>query len=186
MAVSIEGCSGAPEKLLSMHQLNLSCLPENYKMLYYIYHDVLWPSLPRVALRDDGKLGGYILAKMEEDTTKDPPGGHVTSLAVARNYRKLDIARSLMAASHELMENSMGGHHSALHVRVSNRAASSLYAGLGYYKEKVEVGYYADKEDALNMKKKFKRGLKHQEQQQSSSNKTTQAKFLDRKRTSRK
>lgn len=171
-----------------MHQLNLSCLPENYKMLYYIYHDVLWPPLPRVALRDDGKLGGYILAKMEEDTTKAPPSGHVTSLAVARNYRKLDIARSLMAASHELMEHAMGGHHSALHVRVSNRAASSLYAGLGYVQEKVEVGYYADSEDALNMKKQFTRGIEYKNQKPSGTDNSHVLNRVNmaRKRTARK
>ena len=45
----------------------------------------------------------------------------------------------------------------SLHVRVTNRAALGLYEGkLGYTKLDVEEKYYADEEDAYNMKKFFK------------------------------
>jgi len=41
-----------------------------------------------------------------------------------------------------------------LHVRVTNRAALGLYEGkLGYKRIDVEEKYYADEEDAYNMKK---------------------------------
>ena len=57
------------------------------------------------------------------------------------------------------------GHYCSLHVRISNRAAISLYKDvLGYEILKVEEAYYADKEDAYDMKLFF--------------NETTRAKLL--------
>jgi len=45
----------------------------------------------------------------------------------------------------------------SLHVRVSNRAALHMYRdNLGFEILGIEKGYYADKEDAYNMKKYFK------------------------------
>ena len=47
-------------------------------------------------------------------------------------------------------------HHVALHVRKSNRAAFHLYSQtLDYEIRDVERGYYADGEDALDMRKVF-------------------------------
>lgn len=46
----------------------------------------------------------------------------------------------------------------SLHVRVSNRAALGLYRDrLGYKVDNTEVGYYADGEDAYQMKKNLVR-----------------------------
>ncbi len=44
-------------------------------------------------------------------------------------------------------------HYCSLHVRVSNRAAITLYRDvLGYENMRIEAEYYADKEDAYDMK----------------------------------
>lgn len=50
--------------LLQMQQCNLMCLPENYQMKYYFYHILSWPQLLYVAEDYDGKIVGYVLAKM--------------------------------------------------------------------------------------------------------------------------
>lgn len=56
-----------------MQQCNLMCLPENYQMKYYFYHILSWPQLLYVAEDYDGKIVGYVLAKMvriELDATR--------------------------------------------------------------------------------------------------------------------
>jgi hypothetical protein len=53
-----------PEDLMNMQHCNLLCLPENYQMKYYMYHDLSWPQLSYVAEDESGKIVGYVLAKM--------------------------------------------------------------------------------------------------------------------------
>jgi ribosomal protein S18 acetylase RimI-like enzyme len=47
-----------------MQHCNLLCLPENYQLKYYFYHGLSWPQLSFVGEDDDGKIVGYVLAKM--------------------------------------------------------------------------------------------------------------------------
>ena len=60
--------------LLQMQTTNLWCLPENYQMKYYFYHLLSWPQLLWVAEDFDGKIVGYVLAKMEEDDSQPRHG----------------------------------------------------------------------------------------------------------------
>merc|ERR1712217_649015 len=109
-----------------------------------------------------GKIVGYVLAKMEEDT--DEVHGHITSLAVARTHRKLGIASKLMRASIAVMEECFNAEYVSLHVRYANRAAFALYSQtLGFEIHDIEKGYYADKEDAYDMRKMLAEGLRKQE-----------------------
>jgi hypothetical protein len=78
--------------LLQMQTTNLWCLPENYAMKYYFYHLLSWPQLLWVAEDFDGKIVGYVLAKMEEDDAQ-PKHGHITSLSVLRTHRKRGIGK---------------------------------------------------------------------------------------------
>ena len=144
-----------------MQMTNLWCLPENYQMKYYLYHVLSWPQLLWVAEDHDGQIVGYVLAKMDEDTitTKDPPHGHITSLSVLRSHRKRGIATALMRRSQLEMEKVMGAHYVSLHVRRSNRAAFRLYSQtLKYAINGVEKEYYADGEDAYDMRCTFEAG----------------------------
>merc|ERR1712037_141432 len=87
-----------------------------------------------------------------------------TSLAVLRSHRKLGLASKLMRAAMAAMEETFQSEHVSLHVRVTNRAAFSLYSeNLGFEIHDVESKYYADKEDAYDMRKMFETGLKKQE-----------------------
>ena len=142
--------------ILEMQHCNLYNLPENYNLRYWLYHAMSWPQLPQVAVDDlSGKVVGYVLAKMEDDEGKEDfiPHGHITSISVLREYRKLGLATKLMRAALHQMKTIYEAHYCSLHVRVSNRAAITLYKDvLGYETMRVEAEYYADKEDAYDMK----------------------------------
>ncbi|KAK9799424.1 hypothetical protein WJX73_008567 [Symbiochloris irregularis] len=143
------------DDLLAMQRCNLLCLPENYQLKYYFYHILSWPQLLQVAEDYGGKIVGYVLAKMEEDAVE--PHGHITSLSVARTHRKLGLASKLMTAAHRAMAETFGAEYASLHVRVSNKAAFHLYTEtLGYEIHDREAKYYADGEDAFDMRKYLK------------------------------
>ncbi|KAG7673642.1 hypothetical protein KSW81_006841 [Nannochloris sp. 'desiccata'] len=134
------------EDLLQMQRTNLMCLPENYTLkLLYVAEDY------------DGKIVGYVLAKMQVWEEEGPDvHGHITSLAVARTHRKLGLATKLMSAAQRAMEEVFGAKYSSLHVRVSNKGAFHLYhETLGYNIQDTEEKYYADGEDAFDMRKPF-------------------------------
>ena len=150
------------EDLIKMQQTNLLCLPENYQFKYYIYHFLSWPSLLHVAEDHNGKIVGYVLAKLEDEDIK--PGevqGHITSLSVLRTYRRLGVASKLMNHALNMMQEYFDADFVSLHVRVSNRPALHLYHNnLGFDVRGIEKGYYADKEDAYKMRKYFKKEKK--------------------------
>jgi ribosomal protein S18 acetylase RimI-like enzyme len=142
------------EDLLEMQACNLACLPENYQMKYYFYHILSWPQLLYVAEDKSGKskIVGYVLAKMEEDA--ETSHGHITSLAVLRSHRKLGLATRLMRAAEHDMVECFDAEYVSLHVRKSNRAAFHLYSEtLGFKVHDIEKKYYADDEDAYDMRK---------------------------------
>ena len=125
-------------------------------MKYYFYHLLSWPQLLWVAEDHDAKIVGYVLSKMEEDTSLHPPHGHITSLAVLRTHRKRGIATALMRRSQREMRDVFSAEYVSLHVRRSNRAAFHLYTEtLKYEINDVEKGYYADGEDAYDMRSTF-------------------------------
>lgn len=105
--------------LPSIQTCNITNLPENYFLKYYLYHALTWPQLSFVAVvrpkngytRNTGggsgagqpdlsgqypKVVGYVLAKMEEEPTDGKQHGHITSLSVMRTHRRLGIAERLM------------------------------------------------------------------------------------------
>ena len=138
-----------------MQACNLHNLPENYQMKYYLYHALSWPELIYVAESDEGNIVGYVLAKIEdEDTEKDEPvHGHITSISVLRSHRKIGLATRLMQASQVAMSNVYDAEYCSLHVRVGNKAAIGLYRDtLGFEVIKTEDKYYADGEDAYDMR----------------------------------
>ena len=150
------------DDLLKMQQTNLLCLPENYQFKYYIYHYLSWPSLLHVAEDHNGKIVGYVLAKLEDEDVK--PGevqGHITSISVLRTYRRLGVASKLMSHAINMMQEYFEADFVSLHVRVSNRPALHLYhKNLGFDVRGIEKEYYADKEDAYKMRKFFKKDKK--------------------------
>lgn len=109
------------------------------------------------------RIVAYLLGKIESRPTLDYDHptlgqhrveslGHVTSLAVRHDYRRLGLAKSLMTQLHHHLEY-QGIQSVSLHVRTSNQAACRLYERDGYAIEKVIPSYYQDGEDAYLMKK---------------------------------
>ena len=150
------------DDLFQMQKTNLLCLPENYQFKFYMYHYLSWPSLLHVAEDNDGKIVGYVLAKLEEEDIK--PGeiqGHITSISVLRTYRRLGIARKLMEHAINMLHEYFEADYVSLHVRVSNRPALILYhEKLGFEIRGIEKNYYNDAEDAYKMRKYFKQEKK--------------------------
>jgi ribosomal protein S18 acetylase RimI-like enzyme len=82
--------------------------------------------------------------------------GHVTSLAILKQYRRNGLGALLMKQLHLHMKCRYSATGVGLIVRVSNVAAKRLYCkGMSYDIVKVMKGYYVDGEDAFFMKKHF-------------------------------
>ena len=120
------------------------------------------PSLLHVAEDHNGKIVGYVLAKLEdEDVKQGEIQGHITSISVLRTYRRLGVASKLMTHAINMMQEYFDADFVSLHVRVSNRPALHLYHNnLGFDVRGIEKEYYADKEDAYKMRKYFKKDKK--------------------------
>jgi ribosomal-protein-alanine N-acetyltransferase len=136
-------------------EINERCLPENYSS--YFYRD-LYQKYPETFLvaEMDGKIQGYIMCRIERGFSK--MGGmlptrltHIVSIAVMQAYRRRGIAENLII---EAMKRSVENYDASemyLEVRISNKAAISLYDKLNFKKVKRNYGYYMDGEDALVM-----------------------------------
>lgn len=97
--------------------------------------------------------------KPHPDDTQ-PKHGHITSLAVLRSHRKRGIATLLMTQTQQHMRQIFKAEYVSLHVRKSNQAAFHLYnETLKYEVNDVEKGYYADGEDAYDMRCVFEENL---------------------------
>ena len=82
--------------------------------------------------------------------------GHITSLSILRSHRKLGIATKLMRAAQGAMHEVFGAKYVSLHVRQSNKAALHLYRETLRYKvHETDLKYYADGEDAYDMRLTF-------------------------------
>ncbi|ELP94010.1 acetyltransferase complex ard1 subunit, putative [Entamoeba invadens IP1] len=139
-----------PEDLVKIQQTNLNNLPENYQLKYYYYHNMSWPTLTFLAENAEGKVVGYALIKMDEDSKI--PFAHVTSISVLRTYRRLGVATKLLRSAENAMIEGYSAEYVTLHVRESNVAAIHLYQNtMGFVKMSTEKKYYADGENAYVM-----------------------------------
>ena len=88
--------------------------------------------------------------------------GHVSALTVAPEFRRLGLARTLMAELERVSERAYAGYFADLFVRASNALALRMYAKLGYTVYRRVLGYYGGgggepPEDALDMRKALAR-----------------------------
>ena len=96
-------------------------------------------------LPETGELVGYLIISRYVDAW------HVMNIAVAPEYRRRGIARSLMERLFEVTARDARRGYT-LEVRVSNDAAIRLYEELGFKTRGIRRGYYTDnREDALIM-----------------------------------
>lgn len=90
---------------------------------------------------------GHLVAALVY-TPGDEAGGclYVVSLGVVQAHRRRGLATRLLTEVFRM------GRPVALHVRVANDAARSLYRGLGFVDVRTEAGFYTDTgEDAILM-----------------------------------
>eukprot|EP00980_Cylindrotheca_fusiformis_P012463 scaffold3055_cov143-Cylindrotheca_fusiformis.AAC.4 len=165
----------------SIQRCNLACLPENYNSQFYCSHLRQWPDLAVVA-EDvseaprnhsrlpfsnfspvEPKIVAYVLGKIETRPVVDLNNptygndqvetlGHVTSLAVQDDFRRLGLAQAMMTQLHHHLQH-QGIKNCGLHVRTSNEAACRLYQRDGYEIAQIIPSYYQDGEDAYFMRK---------------------------------
>lgn len=133
--------------------INRKCLPENYSQSFFIQHYRKYPKAFLVA-DIDGEVVGYIMCRIEYGMSNFKfalsKKGHVISIAVLPQYRRMRIGYNLMIKAMEAMKN-YGATEVYLEVRVSNYPAIRLYEKLNYVITNRIQGYYADGEDAYVM-----------------------------------
>jgi len=149
------------EDVPRIRQCNLDNLPENYPDSFFAKHIYSWPEISLVAEDvENNYLVGYALGRVEMvpinrgewyPGEKNKYMGHVTSIAVDRDYRGYGLASSLMEQLHKQMLHHYEVERISLHCRITNQAAISLYKKLNYNEDQTLLDYYADNEDALIM-----------------------------------
>ena len=147
---------------------NLDNLPENYPDNFFQCHIESWPELSLIAENvNDNSFVGYALGRVEMAPLSNAfkvvyePGqahsspsyiGHITSIAVDKEYRGRGVAYMLMDQIHQNMIDTHAVKEITLHCRVSNDAAIGLYRNkLKYEYDGTVPAYYADGEEALVM-----------------------------------
>lgn len=156
-AVQIRQASA--EDLPRVMMINRVCLPENYT---YFFFDSILQSYPKAFLvaEVNGEIVGYIMCRVEYGLSKlDRLSmrrlGHIISIAVLPDHRRMGIATALLTRALEALRNEYRCSEAYLEVRVSNSPAISLYRKLGFEIIKISKGYYLDGEDAYIMARRL-------------------------------
>ncbi len=143
-----------------VQQVNSVCLPENYPKFFFLEIADKFPEGFNVAEIDEdlGEIIGYEMTRIERGLSNFGFGickkGHIISIAVLDKYRRLQIAKKLMAAAHDALRL-RAVREVYLEVRESNQAAVNLYQKLGYHQHKISRHYYTDGESAIIMVSKI-------------------------------
>ncbi|KAL7276960.1 N-alpha-acetyltransferase 20 [Rhizina undulata] len=147
--------------LFKFNLTNLDILTENYDISFYLSYLAKWPTLFSVMESASGNIMGYIMGKAE-----GPPSsfhGHVTAVTVAPPYRRLSLAKTMMAELERVTTQVYNGYFVDLYVRISNDVAITMYERMGYSVYRRVVEYYSGSspgevdEDAFDMRKPMKR-----------------------------
>jgi ribosomal-protein-alanine acetyltransferase len=94
-------------------------------------------------------LAGFIILQLENQD--DSIFGHIITLNVAADFRRLGVAQKMLAESENLLK-SKGISECRLEVRQDNHAAIKLYKQLGYAEVGMLENYYG-KKHGLYLKK---------------------------------
>lgn len=135
--------------------INRSVLPENYPNWFFVEHLEQFPKAFIVA-EIGGKVVGYVMSRVEYGWSNFVRGkptrkGHIVSVGVLPEARRLGIATVMMKRAMKAMKVFYGATEAYLEVRVSNKPAITLYKNLGYVVISIIPKYYSDGEDAYLM-----------------------------------
>lgn len=144
------------EDLELVKEVNEKELPEDYPFFFYksILDNYPESFLVACAKEDTSKVIGYVMWRIERTPSKNSlrlvNKGHLVSIAVSQEYRRLGIGSALLSSSMpEIKTHSISEY--VLEVRVSNYGAISLYQGLNFKTEGIKKKYYRDGENAYYM-----------------------------------
>jgi ribosomal-protein-alanine N-acetyltransferase len=143
----------------SVVMINKKCLPENYPSGFFVDIYERFPKSFLVSeLVKNKEVTGYIMGRIERGLSnygfRLTKKGHIVSVAVLHDYRKLGVGYDLVSKSLKAMGD-YGAAEFVLEVRESNVPAISLYKKLGFETLKTLRGYYSDGEDAYLMSKRL-------------------------------
>jgi len=142
------------EDLEAVIEVNEKELPEDYP--YFFYKSILdnYPESFLVACNDNGEIVGYIMWRVERtpaiSSLKLVNKGHLVSIAVLKNYRRLGVATALLSNSMKNLKKYKIDEF-VLEVRVSNYTAINLYRKFDYSTHSIKEKYYRDGESAYFM-----------------------------------
>lgn len=114
-----------------------------------------WPSLCASYEDSNGRMMGYVLGKAEGN--EKLWHGHVTCVTVSPEFRRLGLARMLMAYLEDVSQRMYNAYFIDLFVRLSNNLAQVMYTQLGYINYRQVILYYSGEEDAYDMRKALPR-----------------------------
>ncbi len=147
-----------PDDLQDVMHINRVCLPENYTDMFFVDLHERFPETFIVA-EENHEIVGYIMCRIEVGLSNFGLGGlirkgHVVSIAVMPQARRLGVASALIKAAMDGMVN-YKAKQIYLEVRVTNEAGVNLYKKLGLEITRTISGYYSDGEDAYVMSKRL-------------------------------
>lgn len=144
------------EDLEQVMHINRTCLPENYSAYFFIELYMNYPEAFLVAEVGE-RVVGYIMCRIETGFSGFGliKRGHVISIAVLPEYRRMGIGEALLREALRAMVEHYGVKECYLEVRVSNTPAINLYKKIGFEVDRIIRGYYADGENAYLMRVKM-------------------------------
>jgi len=143
-----------PDDVPQVIEINRICLPENYNSTFFLDIHRNCPGAFVVA-EVDGKVVGYIMCRLEHGLSEIRrfnlvKKGHIVSVAVLPEYRRVGIGNALVTEALKALSN-----HKAvecfLEVRVTNEPGINLYKKLGFTITRKVSHYYFDGADAYVM-----------------------------------
>ena len=145
-----------PTDLEAVININRVCLPENYAAYFFID---TYNTLPDTFLVADyqGRIVGYIMCRLEHGFSdlkklRFAKKGHIISVAVMPDYRRMGIAYSLVESALAAF-TALHADECYLEVRINNDPAIELYRKMEFVIARTIPRYYFDSADAYVMSK---------------------------------
>lgn len=143
-----------PADLEAVININRVCLPENYVSYFFIDTFNTLPDAFIVAEIQE-RVIGYIMCRLEHGFSdlkrlRFAKKGHIISVAVMPDYRKLGIGTALVEQALSALK-AMSVDEMYLEVRTTNEPAINLYKKLSYQVTRTIPRYYFDGSDAYVM-----------------------------------
>ncbi len=145
MSISFEIKPANWHDLNPLRQLEKECFGSDAWPLWDLIAVLTFPGIVHLKSVVDDRMVGFIAG----DPKVSEGVGWITTLGVTQAYRRLGIARELLAACEEGLNLPV----IKLSVRRSNLQAIDLYLGVGYRQTDIWPRYYMGGEDALVLEK---------------------------------